>query len=81
MEERRVSIDEIVEAYNAGKLEEAFGTGTAAVISPIGEFKWQNETIIVNGGEIGQVSKHLYDTLTGIQNGLLDDTFNWMIRI
>lgn len=81
VEERRVSIDEIVEAYNAGKLEEAFGTGTAAVISPIGEFNWQDETIIVNGGEIGQVSKHLYDTLTGIQNGLLDDTFNWMIRI
>lgn len=81
VEERRISIDEVVEAHQAGKLEEAFGTGTAAVISPIGEFYWQGDTIVVNNGEIGQVSKHLYDTLTGIQNGILDDTFNWMITI
>lgn len=81
VEERRISIDEIVEAHKAGKLEEAFGTGTAAVISPIGEFYWQGETIVVNEGKIGSVSKHLYDTLTGIQNGLIDDSYNWMIRI
>lgn len=81
VEERRISIDEIVVAHKAGKLEEAFGTGTAAVISPIGEFHWQDETIVVNDGKIGTVSQHLYDELTQIQNGLLEDKYNWMVQV
>lgn len=81
IEERRISMDEVVEAYHNGTLEEAFGTGTAAVISPIGELKWNDERIIVNHGEIGAVTQTLYDTLTGIQNGSLEDPFGWTITL
>ncbi len=81
VEERRISINEIVEAYRNGALEEAFGTGTAAVISPIGELKWLDEKIIINNGEIGEVTQMLYDTLIGIQNGSLKDEFSWTIKL
>ena len=81
VEERRISIDEVIEAYHNGTLEEAFGTGTAAVISPIGELKWKDERIIVNNGEIGEVTQMLYDTLIGIQNGSLEDPFGWTIKL
>lgn len=81
VEERRISINEIVEAYRNGALEEAFGTGTAAVISPIGELKWLDEKIIINYGEIGEVTQMLYDTLIGIQNGSLKDEFSWTIKL
>lgn len=79
--ERRLSIDEVVEAYKAGKLEEAWGTGTAAVISPIGELKYGDLVMPVNNGEIGEVSQMLYDTLTGIQWGKIEDEFNWTVKI
>lgn len=81
VEERRISIDEVVEAYHNGTLEEAFGTGTAAVISPVGELKWRDEKILINNGEIGEMSQMLYDTLTGIQNGTLEDSFGWTIKL
>lgn len=81
IEERRISIDEVVEAYQNGTLEEAFGTGTAAVISPIGELKWKDEQIIINHGEMGEVTKMLYETLTGIQNGSLEDPFDWTVEV
>jgi branched-chain amino acid aminotransferase len=81
VEERQISIDEVIEAYHTGTLEEAFGTGTAAVISPIGELKWKDEKIIVNNGEIGEVTQMLYDTLIGIQNGSLEDPFGWTIKL
>lgn len=79
--ERRISIHEIEQAYRDGVLEEAFGTGTAAVISPIGEFLWKNEKMVVNNGEIGPLSQKLYDTLTGIQNGTKEDPFGWSVQI
>ncbi|MCM3726360.1 branched-chain amino acid aminotransferase [Neobacillus cucumis] len=79
--ERRISIHEIEQAYRDGLLEEAFGTGTAAVISPIGEFLWKNEKMVVNNGEIGPLSQKLYDTLTGIQNGTKEDPFGWSVQI
>jgi len=81
VEERRISIDEVVEAYRTGKLEEAFGTGTAAVISPIGEFLWNEEKLIVNNGEIGELSQKLYNELTGIQNGTVEDIYSWMVTV
>lgn len=81
VEERKISIDEVYEAQKNGKLEEAFGTGTAAVISPIGEFFWKNEKLIVNQGEIGTLTKKLYDTLTGIQYGTEPDPFGWIIEL
>ncbi|MBQ4109344.1 MAG: branched-chain amino acid aminotransferase [Clostridia bacterium] len=79
--ERRLSIDELCEAFKAGKLEEAWGTGTAAVISPIGELKYGDLVMPVNNGEIGEVSQMLYDTLTGIQWGKIEDTFGWTTKI
>jgi branched-chain amino acid aminotransferase len=79
--ERKISMDEIIQSYKDGLLEEAFGTGTAAVISPIGEFMYQSEKIVVNNGEIGKLSKDLYDTLTGIQYGTIPDPFEWTVKL
>ncbi|MEC2074857.1 branched-chain amino acid aminotransferase [Metabacillus fastidiosus] len=79
--ERRISMDEIREAYDKGELEEAFGTGTAAVISPIGEFLYEEKQILINEGKTGELSKKLYDTLTGIQNGTLKDEFGWTVTV
>lgn len=79
--ERRISIDEIYQLYREGLLEEAFGTGTAAVISPIGEFLWKGEKLVINSGEVGNLTKELYDTLTGIQNGTESDPFGWRIQL
>lgn len=79
--ERKISMDEIFEAYKSGLLEEAFGTGTAAVISPVGELFWRNEKLPINNGETGVISKKLYETLTGIQNGTLPDPFGWRVIV
>lgn len=79
--ERRISMEEIKQAYSEGKLEEAFGTGTAAVISPIGELFWNNEKMVINDGNTGEVSQKLYDTLTGIQNGTVEDPFGWAVEV
>ncbi|MBI0579310.1 branched-chain amino acid aminotransferase [Neobacillus cucumis] len=79
--ERKISIEEIQQACHEGTLEEAFGTGTAAVISPIGELLWKKEKMVVNNGEIGSVSQKLYDSLTGIQNGTQPDPFGWTVRV
>ena len=75
--ERRITIDEIINASKDGTLKEAFGTGTAAVISPIGELYMDGTIIPINNGEIGPLSKKVYDTITGIQSGKLEDTFHW----
>ncbi|MET3576323.1 branched-chain amino acid aminotransferase [Bhargavaea ullalensis] len=79
--ERRISMQELVDAQKDGRLEEAFGTGTAAVISPIGEFNWKGESFTVNGGEAGELSTKLYEELTGIQTGKKEDPFNWVTVI
>ena len=79
--ERGISIEEIVEAHRAGKLQEAFGTGTAAVISPVGELVYRGESIIVNDNVIGPVAQKFYDTITGIQYGELDDPYGWIDHI
>lgn len=81
VEERKISVDELIEAYNNGELEEAFGTGTAAVISPIGEFNYNGKIMVVNNNKIGEVSQKLYDNLTGIQWGKIEDTFNWVKKL
>ena len=75
--ERLLSIDEIVDNYKKGTLKEAFGTGTAAVISPIGELKYGDLVMKINNGKIGPISQMLYDTLTGIQWGRIPDEFGW----
>ncbi len=81
VEERKLSIDEVIEAHKNGKLDEAFGTGTAAVISPIGELFDNGETMVINNNEIGAISKKLYDALTGIQWGKCEDTMGWTERV
>ncbi len=79
--ERLLSIDELEEAMKNGKLEEAWGCGTAAVISPIGELCYKGVKYAVNNGEIGEVTQHLYDTLTGIQWGKIEDSYNWIVEL
>ncbi len=79
--ERLLSIDELNEAMKNGTLKEAWGTGTAAVISPIGELCYKGEKYTVNNGEIGTLTQHLYDTLTGIQWGKVEDSFGWIYEI
>ena len=79
--ERLLSIDELEEAMKDGSLEEAWGCGTAAVVSPIGELCYKGVKYTVNNNEIGEVTHHLYDTLTGIQWGRLEDEFGWTCPI
>ena len=81
VEERRIDIQEIADAYDAGKLDEVFGTGTAAVISPVGHLKWNDKVMEINDNKIGKISQMLYDTMTGIQWGKVEDTFNWIYPI
>ena len=80
-EERRIAIQEVFDAAHAGRLNEAFGTGTAAVVSPVGALCWNGEKLIINNGEIGPVAQKLYDTLTGIQYGELQDDFGWVVKL
>ena len=79
--ERKVSVQELYDAHANGKFEEAFGTGTAAVISPIGEFSWNEKIIKLSDGKIGELSLRLYETLTGIQNGIVKDELGWMVEV
>ncbi|NHN32431.1 branched-chain amino acid aminotransferase [Paenibacillus agricola] len=79
--EQILSIEELYEAGKAGFLEEAFGTGTAAVISPIGELSWCDEKLVINQGQTGDLSQRLYDTLSGIQRGTISDPFDWMLEV
>jgi branched-chain amino acid aminotransferase len=75
--ERMIPIDEVLEAAATGTLQEAFGTGTAAVISPVGELVYRGRSIMINDGKIGPVAQKLYDTITGIQYGEIEDPFGW----
>ena len=79
--ERPIEIQEIYDAYQNGQLKEAFGTGTAAVISPIGQLKWDDHVMEINNGKIGEISQRLYDTLTGIQWGNIEDTMHWTVEV
>jgi branched-chain amino acid aminotransferase len=79
--ERAFSIVELYETHGAGHLQEAFGSGTAAVISPIGEFNWEGRIITVTEGRTGPLARRLYDALTGIQHKRLEDPFNWVKEV
>jgi branched-chain amino acid aminotransferase len=79
--ERPITIDEVVEAAHTGTLKEVWGTGTAAVISPVGELSYKGERIVVNGGRIGELTQKLYDTIVGIQYGTIADTRQWMVTL
>ena len=77
-EERLISAQELFDAARTGALEEAWGTGTAAVVSPIGLLAQGEEKVTVNGGSIGPLTQRLYDTLTGIQWGTQPDPYGWV---
>jgi branched-chain amino acid aminotransferase len=81
--ERQISLDEIIEAHKRGDLKEAFGSGTAASISPIGAlgFGTNSELMTINNGKVGEISKELYETLTDIQYGRRADEFGWTMEI
>lgn len=79
--EVRISIEEIFAAHKRGELEEAFGAGTAAVISPVGELTWNDQTISINDKKIGQLSQRIYDEITAIQLGKKEDPFNWTVKV
>ena len=79
--ERLLSVDELLNALKTGALEEAWGCGTAAVVSPIGKLAFGDEEYEVGGGKIGEVTQKLYDILTGIQWGKVEDKYGWVYRL
>lgn len=79
--ERKLSIDEVKEAAQNGTLNEAWATGTACVISPIGYLKYLGEEIVINGGEVGEVSQKLYDKIYGMQTGNQPDDMGWVVTL
>lgn len=79
--ERKITIDQIFNAAKSGRLTEVFASGTAAVISPVGELSYKGEEIVIHGGEIGPVAQMLYDTLYGIQTGHHADPYGWTVGV
>ena len=79
--ETRFTIDDVFKAGEEGKLEEVFATGTAAVISPVGELYWKDKKLVINNGEIGDLSQKLYDELYGIQTGAIEDKYGWTVPV
>ena len=79
--ERKLSIDEVIDAAKKGRLKEAFASGTAAVISPMGMLRYLGEEYVINNREVGAISQKIYDTITGIQTGKIADTRGWTQRV
>ena len=79
--ERKLAIDEVVQAYKDGNFKEMFASGTAAVISPVGELCYKGESIIINDREIGPIAQELYDTIYGIQTGTVADEMGWTVEV
>ena len=80
-EEKRMPIDEVIADAKAGKLTEAFGTGTAAVVSPVNKICFKGDVVNIGDGGIGKITQKLYDTLTGIQWGTVEDAMHWTTQI
>jgi branched-chain amino acid aminotransferase len=81
VEEKKISIDELIEAGKSKRLTEAFGSGTAAVISPVGELKYEDTVISINDNKIGPIAQLFYDTITGVQKGTVEDKYGWTVKI
>ena len=79
--ERPITIEDVFVSFKEGQLREVFGTGTAAVISPVGQLHYNGETIIINDNQIGPVAQKFYDTITGLQYGDIKDTKDWILNI
>lgn len=81
VEERRISVEELVTAAKDGSLEEVWGTGTAAVVSPVGKLRYMDDVMTIGDGGIGELTQKLYDELTGIQWGKREDPYGWRIEV
>ena len=81
VDERRITVQDVFDAADNGTLEEAFGSGTAAVVSPVGRLAWNNREITLSGGNIGTLTQDFYETLPGIQYGEREDPFGWVVKI
>jgi branched-chain amino acid aminotransferase len=79
--EAPIDIEDVVAASRAGTLEEMWGVGTAAVISPVGELAWRGEKIVVNGGQTGPVAAKLFEHLTGLHAGTVPDRHGWSVAV
>ncbi len=79
--ERRISVEEVYEAHAKGQLEEVFGSGTAAVISPVGKLSWQGQDITINNNQTGEYAKKLFDQVTGLQCCEIKDEFGWVKEV
>ncbi len=79
--ERLISVDELISASDNGQLEEAWGTGTAAVVSPIGHLYYDGVDHTISSNEIGELTQKLYDELTGIQWGKREDKRSWCYKV
>jgi len=81
VEERQIDVNDLMADIRAGKVKEAFGSGTAAVITPVGSLCYKDESLAVGDGGVGSLTQRLYDTLTGIQYGKIADTFGWIKKL
>ena len=81
VEERRISAEELFKAATDGSLEEVWGTGTAAVISPVGHLREGDTDVTIGDGGIGELSQRLYDTITGIQLGKIEGPEGWVVEV
>ena len=79
--EGKLAIEDVMKAGHEGTLEEVFGAGTAAVVSPVKELKYEDDTVLIGDGSIGELTQKLYDTMTGIQWGKIEDTKNWIVPV
>ena len=79
--ERKISIDDLVEANASGKLTEVFGSGTAAVISPVGEIKYGDQVFTIADGKVGPVAQKYYKAITDIQYGKAEDPLGWIVQV
>jgi branched-chain amino acid aminotransferase len=79
--ERKISITEVYEAHERGELKEIFGTGTAAIISPVGKLNYKGREIIINNNEIGPIAHDMYETIVGIQRGETEDSHGWVHKV
>ena len=77
VEERRVDIEEVIDGMRSGELEEIFGAGTAAVICPVGAIAYKGRRHRMRANGAGELTRRLYDTITGIQLGEVEDKFGW----
>jgi branched-chain amino acid aminotransferase len=79
--ERPIAIDEVIDGIGSGKVKDVFGTGTAAIIAPIGELYFREKAHVVGDGTIGELSQRMFDELTGIQSGEREDTRGWVFAV